>query len=216
MHGVAFESTLLMLRADLPNTCTPRCAVSLPDLGKAIDIAILNGARVINMSMTFDVMPDGLPEAIDRATAAGIVIVFAAGNQGLSDAVQSSLFALKPQARGMVIIAGTTDNTGTSLASFSNRAGGAANFYLAAVGANMQVTDQDGNVVVRSGTSLATPVISGAVALLAQAFPHLTGQQIVNLLLTTATDMGAPGIDAVFGRGKLNLAAAFAQAEAGI
>jgi len=45
--------------------------------------------------------------------------------------------------------------------------------------------------------------------LLAQAFPNLTATQIVNLLMTTATDAGATGTDSVYGRGILNLAAAF-------
>jgi subtilisin family serine protease len=217
MHGVAFDSTLLMLRTDLPNTCNPLCAASVPDIPKAIDIAIQNGAHVINLSMTFAApQPLGFASAIDRATAAGSIVVIAAGNQGQAEAFQSSLLALQPEARGMVIVAGATNNAGTDLASFSNRAGGSANFYVAAVGTNLQVMDKDGNVVVRSGTSLATPVVAGAVALLIEAYPNLTGQQIVNLLLTSATDMGAPGTDAIYGRGKLNLTAAFAQAQVGV
>jgi len=215
MHGIAFDSTLLLLRTDLPNTCNPLCAASVPDIPKAIDIAVQNGAQVINLSMTFAApLPPGFAQAIDRATAAGSIVVIAAGNQGQAQAFESSLLALRPEARGMVIVAGAINNAGTDLASFSNRAGGSANFYIAAVGTNLQVMDKDGNVVVRSGTSLATPVVAGAVALLIQAYPNLTGQEIVDLLLRSATDMGAAGTDTVYGRGKLNLTAAFAQAEA--
>ena len=60
-----------------------------------------------------------------------------------------------------------------------------------------------------SGTSFAAPQVSGAVALLAQAFPNLTGTQIVDLLLRTARDAGATGTDAVYGRGILDIARAF-------
>ena len=61
-----------------------------------------------------------------------------------------------------------------------------------------------------SGTSFATPQVAGAVALLAQAFPNLTGQQIVRLLLDSARDAGAAGIDATYGAGILDIASAFA------
>jgi hypothetical protein len=52
-------------------------------------------------------------------------------------------------------------------------------------------------------------VISGAAALLASAFPNLTGQQILQILLGSADDAGAPGTDSVFGRGILNIERAF-------
>ncbi|BCI71087.1 hypothetical protein SPKIRA_19170 [Sphingomonas paucimobilis] len=60
-----------------------------------------------------------------------------------------------------------------------------------------------------SGTSLAAPQITGAAALLIQAFPNLSGAQVVDLLLRTARDTGAAGTDAVYGRGTLDLTAAF-------
>ena len=215
IHGVAFDSTLLMLRTDTPGTCTatsPTCQFNQADLAKAFDIAVQNGARVINLSMSFIPMPPSLAQAIDKATAAGVVVILPAGNDGLAEPVASALIATKPEAHGLVIIAGATNNAGTDLASFSNRAGSGASFYLAAVGEGLKIYDRNGALSppVAYGTSLSAPAIAGAVALLAQAFPNLTGQQIVNLLLTTATDMGAPGTDNIYGRGKLNLANAFA------
>lgn len=60
-----------------------------------------------------------------------------------------------------------------------------------------------------NGTSFAAPQISGAVALLAQAFPTLTNTQIVSLILQSARDAGVTGTDAIYGRGILDIAAAF-------
>jgi hypothetical protein len=60
-----------------------------------------------------------------------------------------------------------------------------------------------------SGTSFATPVISGAVALLADAFPNLKGSQIIDILFDTADDLGSVGDDSTFGQGRLNIARAF-------
>src|SRR6185437_7289167 len=70
--------------------------------------------------------------------------------------------------------------------------------------------DNTGALFLWSGTSFSAPTISGAVALLAQAFPNLTGQQIVQILFNSADDLGAPGVDPIYGHGALDLARAFA------
>lgn len=213
MHGVAFDATLLLLRTDTPGTCTATsatCQFNQTDIAKAFDIAVENGARVINLSMAFPINPT-FTDAIDRATEAGVVVVIAAANQGASEPFSSALVAAKPEAHDSVIIAGALNTAGTDLASFSNRAGSGASFYLSAVGEGLSTYDRYGKLVCcGEGTSLSAPAIAGAVAILAQAFPNLTGKQIVELLLTTATDMGASGTDVIYGRGKLNLANAFA------
>jgi hypothetical protein len=74
------------------------------------------------------------------------------------------------------------------------------------------VTNPDGSrsVYVISGTSFATPQVAGAIALLRGAFPNLTAAQSVDLLLRTANDAGAAGTDPIYGRGILNIGAAFA------
>ena len=70
---------------------------------------------------------------------------------------------------------------------------------------------QDGSefVYVINGTSFAAPQISGAAALLAQAFPNLSGREIVSLLLYNARYAGASGTDSVYGRGILDIGSAF-------
>jgi len=55
-----------------------------------------------------------------------------------------------------------------------------------------------------SGTSQATAYVSGGVALIKQAWPQLTAAQIVDLVKTTATDLGAKGVDEVYGYGLVN------------
>jgi hypothetical protein len=145
---------------------------------------------------------------MQRAVSAGIVIVIAAGNDSTAN---PDPFALTPaqQFAGSVIIAGAIDGT-NSIASFSDQAGTGANFYLTAVGVDDRAPDNTGAQFLWSGTSFSAPTISGAVALLAQAFPNLTGQQIVQILFNSATDLGAAGVDNVYGHGALNIAAAFA------
>ncbi len=69
--------------------------------------------------------------------------------------------------------------------------------------------DSEGYSYLYSGTSFSAPQVSGAAALLAQAFPNLTGRQIADILLRSAFDVGAAGTDAIFGRGILDIAKAF-------
>ena len=150
---------------------------------------------------------------MQRAVNAGVVIVIAAGNDGTTN---PDPFALGPakQFSGSVIIAGALDSNTTSIATFSDRAGTGADWYLTAVGVNDRAPDQTGASFLWSGTSFSAPTISGAVALMAQAFPNLTGKQIVEILFDSADDLGVAGIDSVFGHGRLDIGRAFQPAGA--
>ena len=67
---------------------------------------------------------------------------------------------------------------------------------------------QDGFNTI-SGTSMASPHVSGAVLLLKEAFPYLSGEELLWALYLTAVDLGAPGEDNVYGRGIIDVHAAF-------
>ncbi len=206
--GVAFESTILSLNTA---TCDAwrQCKHAHGDLRKALDIARESGARIVNMSLGGDTIAPELLEAIGRATKAGMVIVVSAGNDGDISPNNFALEAARGAGNGNVIIAGaiTSDR---QLADFSNAGGAGAEHFLAALGAGVSGQDQNGNAANFNGTSYSAPVVSGAAALLAGAFPHLTGAQIVEILLGSADDAGAPGTDYLFGRGILNIERAFA------
>ena len=221
MHGVAFGATLLVARTDTPGSCSNTtgpdsgCSHADNNIARGVDLAIGAGARVINMSLGGSPANATLRAAIGRATAAGIIIVISAGNDGDTNPAAAAnpdplaQIATDPIARGLVLIAGATDSN-RNIASFSNRAGTGAAYYLTALGVRVRANDETGTAFLWSGTSFSAPVVSGAVALLAQAFPNLSGAQIVDLLLRTTTDLGLTGTDAVYGRGELNIARAFA------
>lgn len=209
--GVAFDSTILALRTDSPGTCgtTDGCSHDDNNIAAAIDRAVANNVRVINMSLGGSPPNGTLAAAINRATAAGVVFVISAGNDSAANPDEFALVALDAVARGQVIIAGALGTSLSVLADFSNAAGSGQSFYLAALGVNVRSYDQNGQQVLVNGTSFAAPAIAGAAALLAEAFPTLTAQQIVQLLLASGDDLGIPGTDAEFGNGRLNLARAF-------
>lgn len=214
IEGVAFDATLLVARTDTPGTCATSdpskgCSHNDNAIAQGVDLAVANRARVINISLGGSPPNSALHDAIGRATAAGVVIVISAGNDSLANPDPLAQIANDPVARNLVIIAGALDANNTALASFSNQAGNGAAHYLGALGVRVSAIDQRGTTFLWSGTSFSAPIVSGAVALLAQAFPNLTGAQIVDLLFRSATDLGATGVDSTFGNGAIDIAKAF-------
>lgn len=99
-------------------------------------------------------------------------------------------------------------NVDNTIASFSNRCGVAKNWCIAAPGVDINSTSSGNTYSALDGTSFAAPHVAGALAVLLERHPELTPAQVVNLLLTTATDLGPAGIDDTYGYGLLNLNAA--------
>lgn len=219
-HGVAFNATLFVGRTDSPGSCAGSsssvngCSHNDNAIANALDGAVAARAKVVNISLGGSPANMNLRNAINRATAAGTIIVFSGGNTGVTDPINAvnpdllAQIANDPIARGLVIIAGAADANGGS-AGFSNKAGNSAQYYLTALGVGVRSIDNTGRAFMYSGTSFSAPVIAGAIALLAQAFPALTPAQLVDLLYRSADDRGAAGIDAIFGRGELNITRAF-------
>lgn len=227
--GIAWNATILALRADDPGSCptVEGCSFLDQNIAAGVDQAIASGAKVINISLGGDPPLQVMRDAIARAAAAGIVVVVSGGNGGDGsdpgiDPNQPDPFAsgLVDAGNGNVIIVGSVNVSG-QISNFSNRAGSYASSYITALGEDvcciyengqMLITTSGGQqfVTVFSGTSFSAPQVSGAVALLAQAFPNLTATQIVQIILESATDAGATGTDAVYGHGILDIAAAFA------
>ena len=104
-----------------------------------------------------------------------------------------------------MIAVGATDQTG-KLASFSNMAGNTASEFLVAPGVNLTTNCNNATCDIVAGTSFSAPQVAGALALLLQAFPNLTPEQAVSILLDSAQNIGP---SATYGRGLLDIAAAF-------
>ena len=147
------------------------------------------------------------------------LVVFATGNE--SRANPSDMAALPSQPgpsgtlpaadleRGWLAVAALDTANPTKLASYSNACGVAKNYCLVAPGTaafvGADATSGNLSYYYGSGTSYAAPLVSGAAALVWQAFPYFNNDLVRQTLLGTATDLGDAGADAVFGYGLLNI-----------
>jgi hypothetical protein len=196
MYGVAPEASLLMVKIFSGNTA------SSTNINRGIDYAVSRGARVINMSLGAP-SPTGEYSLRQAAATNNTVIVVAAGNESMSTPSWPARYAKEPWANGTMIAVGAVDSN-KRLASFSNKAGDTAMYYLVAPGVNI-ISSYSTGYAYLSGTSMATPAVSGAAALITGYWPYLRANQVAAILLNTADDLGAPGVDSVYGHGMLNV-----------
>ncbi len=221
MHGLAFNAQVLSIRADDSDTC-PDCAFDDNAIAASLNYAVANGANVVNISLGGTPANLYLEGAIRDATLAGVIIVISAGNAAEDAAPFTpsaepdplAMAALETWANGQVIIAGASNFLG-AISEFSNRAGTGQAFYVLAPGENVYSTavvsgTGESTFGTGSGTSFAAPAVAAAAGLLLEKFPALTASEVVDILLTSATDIGAVGVDAINGHGILNLTAAIA------
>lgn len=172
---------------------------------KGIVEAVDAGAAVINCS--FGTRSDSfvLRSAVRYAAAQGAVVVASTGNEG-------SLGVSFPAAYPEAVAVAAVDGRGEHLY-FSNR-GEAVD--VAAPGLGVAAAWTDEGVVPFSGTSAATPLVSGAIAALMSQEPGLSAADAVDLLKEYSIDAAAPGPDVELGRGILNMRRVLQRNETGI
>lgn len=159
--------------------------------------------------------------AIESARS-GIVTIFAAGNDynlNNPDAIAGLAHFVPDIAPNWITVASLQKNPDTAsaipytLSTFSSRCGYAASFCVSAPGTGIYSAVIGGttldNMTVgygnKSGTSMAAPHVAGSAAVLMERFPYMTGAQVAGVLKSTATDLGAAGVDELYGWGMINL-----------
>ena len=213
IHGVAPDAEFMILKwrelgSEFPDALRRATDAGATAMNNSWGLSLTTG------SFTHDEIrellgPD-LIEQLRRSTQAGVSVVFATGNNGLSDAyVMAGLPVALPELRdnwlAVTALDDASDLPSAKLWSEANRCGSAMNWCLAAPGTNITSLRAGGENVVYSGTSMAAPHVMGAVLVLKSQFPELTTPQVHQILFDTAVDLGAPGVDRTYGHGALNL-----------
>jgi subtilisin family serine protease len=175
--------------------------VTTSALVRGIRYAVARKARVINISIEGGGFSRLEQDAIDDAVGRGALVVVAVGNSGAR--------GNRPEFPGSyqhVLAVSATTDAGLPLAS-STRGPQVA---IAAPGENVLSTLPGGAYGRLSGSSMAAAVVSGVAARLWAARPDLDRSQIEALLVGTAHDVDAPGVDIATGAGIVDLPAALA------
>jgi thermitase len=167
------------------------------DVANCINWTHTRGAKVISMSLgggNSTTLRNAVVNAWKGGAANGSVLVAAAGNDG--DATLNY-----PAAYAEVVSVAATDHN-DARASFSNAN---SDVEIAAPGVSVLSTIPGGQYARLSGTSMATPHVSGVAGVLWQLFPGDTAAGIRGRLTAAVDDKGAPGRDSSFGFGRVNL-----------
>ncbi|HLO03309.1 MAG TPA: S8 family serine peptidase [Symbiobacteriaceae bacterium] len=207
--GVAPGASLVGLKV-----LDSRGSGSLSNVTAAVDWAVANKEtyhiRVISMSLGTSGSSDGtdiVSQAVNRAAEAGIIPVVAAGNSGPTRYTVGSPGA----AAGAITVGAMADpnEQGYQLAGFSSRGPTQDNRIkpeIVAPGVTISAprAGSSNGYVNYSGTSMATPFVSGTIALMLDANPNLTVSGVRQILQQTAQDWGPPGQDVDYGWGRLD------------
>ena len=185
------------------------------------------GVRILNNSWGYDEAitswsaaeleafdPDLVASSRRAVEREGLVIFITHNDGGAQPTTQAGLPYLFPELERGWLAVTAVGFTG-EIASYANACGLAKAWCLAAPGGDFQtdgfglwMADAFGGYLQGNGTSFAAPHVAGAAALVTQMFPYFTTDQVRQTLLGTATDLGAPGVDEVYGYGLLNVARA--------
>jgi subtilisin family serine protease len=190
-------------------------------IAEAIAYAADHGARVINLSLGGNDVSDIMQTAVDYAFGKGAVIVIAAGNSG----TDVSKFGITGSDKVITVGATGFDDRRAIFSNYGNISVSAPGLDILSLrarrtdtmmGIEGQVAYKPGDAFVgadrryyrASGTSFAAPMVSGLASLMIANNPALTNRQVINIIKSTARDVGAPGVDRFTGYGLIDAAAA--------
>jgi subtilisin family serine protease len=234
VHGVAFNSSLLPVKV-----CTDSGSCNPNDVIQGLSYSADNNAKVVNISIggydfsNYTKSKRYTLPMLEKVQKNGSFVAVAAGNNGFTckdkhfmkryeylgvicswPAALPSHSDLKQYFEkdlGWVSVGAVDENN--KMPSWSNKAGIMKDYYLVAPGVNIKSDYKDGSTKTMSGTSMASPHVAGAAALLFEKYPYLKGKSIQKIVLWTADDLGDKGVDDIFGHGKLNVDRAFTEGD---
>jgi hypothetical protein len=190
MEGLAPNAVILPVRVLGPDGSGDDA-----DVAYGILWAARNGARVINLSLGGTEQDPLLKDAIREVTQSGVVVVAAAGNSGASGDIYF------PAAHPQVIAVGATGPDDRA-ALYSTR----GDYVDISAPGTMILSTWPGGYRYESGTSMATPFVSAAAAILLGR--NLAPQEIAVRLVSSAFDLDQPGVDSNTGAGLVDVVAA--------
>ena len=197
-YGVVPDATVLAYQSHdgtstVGSDCKPASKMPLSDLPSLINHAINDGASIINLSASSNKHDDTLKWTIARAMNEGVLITAAAGNAH-EDENETSLSWWSG------VIGVSAIDTDGKFASYSSWGQGVT---TTAVGGPIIARDESGKISSTQGTSFSSPLVAGALAQARAKWPNATPNQLLQLLVNTASTPEG-GRDIYVGYGPIN------------
>ncbi len=157
-------------------------------------------------------------DALNALEAAGIANIFSAGNEGPGVSTITPPHNINTDTFNCFTVGALNGNISTfPITDFSSRGpsdcGGAGSLLIkpevSAPGESVRSCEHNGSYGQKSGTSMAAPHVAGAVLLLKEAFPYLTGKDLLRAIYHSCVDLGEIGEDNTYGMGIINVLDAF-------
>jgi len=189
--GSAPEASILSVSMSFQNTTIP----ADEQIAEAVIWAVDNGADVISLSLTRNTRewPVSWDKAFGYAEDNDVVVVAAAGNRSAGTEVVGA-----PATMPGVLTVGGVDQSGVASAQASSQG---ITIGVMAPSENLVGALPGEGYAVWAGTSGATPIVSGIVALVRAAYPGLDAANVVNRILATATPVTPSIPDPLYGFG---------------
>lgn len=190
ISGIAYDSKIMSLRAfDISG------AGESDDIAAAVLYAVMNGANVLNFSFGEEYYSPLLHDVIKFAFANGVTMIGSSGNNNWYKKHYPSDF------EEVISVGAITEKfTKSSISNYGNRVD------ILAPGQVVPSLTPNNQYSAKSGTSVSSPHVTAAVALLLEQNPDLKPQEIKFILENTATDdTEFPGWDPFYGKGILNI-----------
>ena len=182
--GVAPQAKLMIVKVLTADGSGTTGAVA-----EGIRYAAANGARVINLSLAGNANDPRLAEAVQAAGAANALVVASAGNDGRDIDQQPAYPAALPEPN-LLAVASTDPDDGRGISEFSNF--GRLTVQVAAPGAQILSSANTGGWALKSGTSMAAPMVAGVAALAVSANPQINAADLRGLLMQNAARSRLP------------------------
>lgn len=167
---------------------------TLTDFLEAIDWSIQNEMDIINLSLGTDTESEAMKNILQQAYDQGILIVGSSGNNWETGGVD---FPAKFES----VIAVSAADISLAISDYSSRG---PEIEFSAPGTEVISTFLDGRYASTSGTSTASPHVTGLLAVLKERFPNMTHRELRKELQYHTEDLGEPGKDPLFGNGLLH------------
>jgi len=167
---------------------------------EAIEYAVDNGARIINLSVFANGRPPSyFEDALRSAAASGVLIVGISGNTGEAGVLYPAKYDVV-----YAVSATTRDDLAAGFSSYGPEV------FVSAPGERIVSFVPGGGTSTRSGTSFAAPHVSGTLALILSAHPGISSTEAIAILRRSLVDLGTRGFDQWFGYGLVDASKAVA------